>query len=130
MMTTLGQARGPAPAIPALADFSGRAPIVFLDASGDLVNSIDIGLALRTLPLAEFSLAQAADRSLTLSFRGRIARDTLHGRLENIFGALPLSIVDETKAPPPRGKRPNYASAFSNDWKSRPRRAWGRRPAP
>ena len=53
-----------------LENLQGRAPVVFLDAAGRGVNSIDVSCLLKPFPLARFALHQAADSSLRLSLQG------------------------------------------------------------
>lgn len=58
---------------PILAGLEGRPAAVFLDTRGKRVNSVDISLALRPFPLAQFTLHQAADGGLRLRLGGGMA---------------------------------------------------------
>jgi phenylacetate-CoA ligase len=76
---------GPAPL---LAGFEGRRPVAFRTASGRWINSVDVSIALRELPLSLLALHQAADGALR--FRARCDRRTLAAAgeaLRGLFGA-------------------------------------------
>lgn len=78
---------------PLLVGLEGRAPVRFLDAAGQAVNSADVSVALRPFPLAQFSLHQAADRTLTLRTAGPPpCEPSLRAALHTLFGDLPLTI--------------------------------------
>jgi len=52
---------------PVLIDLVGRAPVVFRGRQGQMINNIDVSLALRDLPLTQFTLHQANDGALTFN---------------------------------------------------------------
>ncbi len=81
--------RGDTPMLQAL---EGRAPVLFEDADGHLVNNIDVSIALKPLPLRRFSLRQAADRSLRLGLDQPELAEAASRLLQAVFGPLPLSI--------------------------------------
>ncbi|MBL8046683.1 MAG: AMP-binding protein [Anaerolineales bacterium] len=73
---------------PVLMDLEGRAPVVFRASDGRHVNNIDVSIALRHLPLAQFTLHQAADGLLTFRVRGTAVSETeLRQLLHGVFGA-------------------------------------------
>lgn len=74
--------------LPQLMDLEGRAPVVFRANDGRRVNNIDVSIALRHLPLAQFTLHQAADGLLTFRARGTAVAETeLRQILLGVFGA-------------------------------------------
>lgn len=78
---------------PTLVGLEGRQPVRFVDAVGRAVNSADVSVALRPFALAQFTLRQAADRSLTLRLRGAGPGEAaLRETLGALFGDLPLAI--------------------------------------
>ncbi len=79
-----------------LREFEGRPPVVFVDAQGLAVNSIDVTGALRTFPLAQFRIHQRADRSLLVKVRGPGCREAeLRRVLISLFGAgISMSIEE------------------------------------
>ena len=86
---------------PLLEDLEGRAPVVFLDAAGRAVNSIDVSYLLKPFPLARFALHQAADRSLRLSVQGPAAdQELMREVLAKLFGDLPLEIASSSRSRP------------------------------
>jgi phenylacetate-CoA ligase len=73
---------------PVLADVEGRAPVVFRASDGRRVNNIDVSIALRHLPLAQFTLHQAADGLLIFRARGTaVSENELRPILLGVFGA-------------------------------------------
>lgn len=88
--------------LPVLVDLEGRAPVVFRASDGRRVNNIDVSLALRHLPLAQFTLHQARDGLLTFRARGTAVAETeLRQILHGVFGAearlvfAPLAMEDK-----------------------------------
>ncbi|MBL8208838.1 MAG: capsule biosynthesis protein CapK, partial [Blastocatellia bacterium] len=66
----------------------GRAPVVFRASDGRRVNNIDVSIALRHLPLAQFTLHQAADGLLIFRARGTaVSESELRPILLGVFGA-------------------------------------------
>jgi phenylacetate-CoA ligase len=81
--------RGDTPMLQAL---EGRAPVLFEDASGRLVNNIDVSVALKPLPLRRFSLRQGADRGLQLALDQLELAQAASRLLEGVFGAVPIRV--------------------------------------
>jgi len=72
---------------PVLVGLEGRPPTRFLTPDGRIVNNIDVSLALRELPLAQFRLHQSQDGSLILSCRDvEHHRDALARPMAQLFG--------------------------------------------
>ena len=65
------EARG---SLPVLVGLDGRAPVPLRTADGRAVNTIDVTVALRRLPLARFTVHQRADRGLDVGARHRARR--------------------------------------------------------
>jgi phenylacetate-CoA ligase len=73
---------------PVLVDLEGRAPVTFRATDGRVINNIDVSLALRDLPLPQFTLHQAADGALTFCVRdSSVAEAQLRAILLGLFGA-------------------------------------------
>lgn len=81
---------------PRLIDLQGRPPVIFRTMDGTLLNNIDISMALRPYPIAQFQLHQFADGSLRLRRQSAGVDDqTLRATLLQLFGPTqPLSIED------------------------------------
>lgn len=79
--------------MPMLEALEGRAPVLFEDGDGHVVNNIDVSIALKPLPLRRFSLHQKADRSLHLALDQMELADPARRLLQAIFGPLPLTIA-------------------------------------
>lgn len=79
---------------PLLKQLSGRKPVRFRTASGQWLNNIDVTHALKSLPLAQFSLHQNCDASLHLRLApasmiyAEAARSHLHG----LFGTQAITV--------------------------------------
>lgn len=73
-------------------DLEGRAPVCLIDATGAVVNTIDVSRALAPLSLPAFQLHQAADAALTLFVRGDVDPDLLRAALRPLFEGLRLEI--------------------------------------
>jgi phenylacetate-CoA ligase len=77
---------------PWLEGLSGRPPVRFLSSAGEWLNNIEVTHALKPLALAQWSLHQAADRSLTLRADGS-ALTSAEAALRALFGGgLPLRV--------------------------------------
>ena len=101
-----------------LADLEGRAPVMFLDARGCAVNSIDVSYLLKPFPLVRYALHQAADRSLRLSVQGpAIDRGLARVVLAKLFGDLPLAIVSLDSFAPGPGKLVPYTTELPDAWR-------------
>ena len=88
---------------PVLADLEGRAPVLFHTPTGEPRSGLDVTFALKHMPVAQFTLHQAADGALTLRYSGPTARpDALRAALLEVFGpdqALELVETDLFAAP-------------------------------
>ena len=99
---------------PSLVEFSGRPPVYFLATDGRIVPSLDINNALRQFPLAEFSLHQHSDRTLTLQIRGRQTfEDEITGSISKLFGAEQELQINEIP-PETTGKLLPFTSEIGN----------------
>ena len=73
---------------PLLADFSGRAPMVFQGAGGKRINSADVNRALREFSVWQFTLHQNADASLVLRVvNPNVPLEQIRAELLRLFGA-------------------------------------------
>jgi phenylacetate-CoA ligase len=82
---------------PALADLEGRAPVLFRTPAGEARSGLDVTYALKHMPLAQYTLHQAADGLLTLRYSGAAARpDQLRAALLEVFGPDQALDVVET----------------------------------
>jgi len=73
--------------VPLLRDFEGRLPVVFLNAAGGTVNNLDVTTVLRPFALAQFSLHQNLDRSLSFLHRGgESEQPAIVAALRSLFG--------------------------------------------
>jgi phenylacetate-CoA ligase len=81
-------------AMPLLVDFEGRAPVVFRAHDGRPINNIDVSIALRPLPIAQFALHQFADGALRLRVHSAgVDEAQLREAVWALFGAeQPLTI--------------------------------------
>ena len=79
--------------LPGIAALQGRAPVLFRDHAGQLVNNIDISVALKPLPLRRFSLRQYADDRLELALDQLEYTDPARAILQRCLGALPLQVL-------------------------------------
>ncbi len=81
----------------------GRPPVVFRARDGTRVNSADVSLALRDLPLAQYALHQDADGMLVLRVTpAPVPPGVLRDRLTALFGPdqpLRVEAVDALTAP-------------------------------
>jgi phenylacetate-CoA ligase len=71
--------------LPRLVDFAGRKPVHFCTASGKVVSSIDVTVALFDIPLSFYALHQSVDYAMTLRTRCDAATQT---RVEDAFRDL------------------------------------------
>jgi phenylacetate-CoA ligase len=102
-----------------LADLEGRPPVVFLDAAGRAINSIDVSYLLKPFPLARYALHQARDRSLLLSAQGPAIDDAAVRRvLAKLFGDLPLEIRALASFPASPGKLVPYTTDDPDGWRA------------
>lgn len=73
---------------PRLADFQGRAPIVFQGANGARINSADVNRVLRDFAVWQFALHQNADASLQLRVvNPHASLEIIRAELLKLFGA-------------------------------------------
>ena len=79
---------------PLLRDFSGRAPVLFRNAKGEVLTSIDVANALRSFALSHFAIHQNADRSLMLRVPQTSNDFELRRALKTLFGDLLLSVEE------------------------------------
>jgi len=102
----------------ALAELEGRAPVVFLDAQGRAVNSVDVSYLLKPFPLARYALHQARDRSLRLRLQGfAVDRGLVRAVLTKCFGGLPLEIGDLESPPGASAKLAPYTTEIPDGWR-------------
>lgn len=74
--------------LPLLADFHGRAPLVFIGANGKRINSADVNRSMREFPVWQFTLHQNADESLLLRVCNPGAPlENVRAELLRLFGA-------------------------------------------
>ena len=99
---------------PVLAGLEGRPPVTFRSVAGERINNIDVSLALRDLPLAQFAVHQSADGALLFRVRGSgVPLEALRSALLALFGAgqaLTVEAVDDLAGA--QGKLVQYTS----DW--------------
>jgi phenylacetate-CoA ligase len=99
---------------PTLTQLAGRPPVIFRATDGRFINNIDIAIALRPLPLAQYTLHQSANGSLTLRVHGADPLDAIRAAVLELFGAdqrLSLEALDPFT--PPAGKLVQFTSALS-----------------
>lgn len=98
-----------------LVGLEGRAPVPLRTADGRAVNTIDVTVALRRLPLARFTVHQRADRALDVAVDtgrpGDPAPDpalvgSIEAALTELFGPVPISVTSLDGAP----ERVTYSS--------------------
>jgi phenylacetate-CoA ligase len=97
---------------PALVNFEGRKPTMFIDARGKVVNNINVTHALKPFPIAQFSLHQFEDRSLLLRMRGvGVDGRGVRRALIDLFGAgQTLALEELTDGDAREGKVIQYTS--------------------
>ena len=106
--------------LPVLVGLEGRAPVPLQTADGRAVNTIDVTVALRRLPLARFTVHQRADRGLDVGIEpgGGAAVGprldpalvaTVETALAELFGAVPVTVTPLAGAP----ERVTYSSALA-----------------
>ncbi len=95
-----------------LRDFTGRAPVVFLNATGRFLNNVDISRAMSALPLSAFSVHQYRDRSIKCTAWGDVEIDTLHRVLTGLFGESIECSLAINAGDPPQSKPVQYSSDF------------------
>ena len=109
------EARG---SLPVLVGLEGRAPVPLQSADGRAVNTIDVTVALRRLPLARFTVHQRADRGLEVGLdpggaAGAVLDPALVAAVESalteLFGAVPVAVAPLAGAP----ERVTYSSALA-----------------
>jgi phenylacetate-CoA ligase len=104
-----------------LAGLEGRTPVPLQSADGRAVNTIDVTVALRRLPLARFTVHQRADRGLDVGLEpgGSSAGAALapaivadaEAALLELFGPVPVTITSLAGTP----ERVTYSSALPAD---------------
>ncbi|AKF07019.1 phenylacetate--CoA ligase family protein [Sandaracinus amylolyticus] len=80
---------------PRLCDLEGRAPVPLRANDGALVNTVDVGRALRPFPLVQHALVQRADRSIDLVVRaapGGVDARAIHDALVALFGDVGIEV--------------------------------------
>ena len=101
--------------MPVLVGLEGRAPVPLRSVDGRAVNTIDVTVALRRLPLARFAVHQRADRSLDVAVdtgrAGGPAPDatlvaSIEAALTDLFGAVAIRVGSLAGAP----ERVTYSS--------------------
>lgn len=96
---------------PRLVGLQGRAPVIFRNDAGERLNSVDVSIALKDLPLAWFRLHQRSDG--TLHMEADCNDDLATGiekALQALFGpGIPL-IINKPAQPVPEGKPIHYGS--------------------
>lgn len=103
---------------PLLVNLEGRAPVVFLDAEGRGVNSIDVSYLLKPFPLARYALHQFADRSLRLLVQGPAADlGLVRAVLAGLFSGLRLDIESLGPLAPGSGKLLPYSTDLPENWR-------------
>jgi phenylacetate-CoA ligase len=102
---------------PLLAGLEGRPPVTFRSPTGQRHNNIDVSLALRDLPLAQYTLHQSADGALQFKVRGAgVALDNLRAALLALFGPEQVLTVEEVEAlEPAEGKLVQYTSDVGDE---------------
>ncbi len=97
---------------PILMGLEGRPPIVFRTRAGQPINNIDISIALRHLPIAQYALHQSADGALRMKVHdASAALEEIRLLLLALFGAHQALTIEETKALDlPGGKLIQYTS--------------------
>ncbi|MBF0255910.1 MAG: AMP-binding protein [Gammaproteobacteria bacterium] len=101
---------------PRLVDLQARRPVLFRSLSGSPVHPLDIAYVLRTQLWLQHELLQRADASLRLRIRPGLGRpidqDALRAGMAQLFGALPLEIIEDSQlgAHRPGGKVIAYRS--------------------
>ncbi len=94
-----------------LVNFSGRTPVDFYRPDGSLVRSIDVTVALYSIPLTLFRLHQAADGSLHFDTRCSAANEQqVASRLRDLFGTTPITIEQLVDDSAWQGKAIQYTS--------------------
>jgi phenylacetate-CoA ligase len=116
------EARG---SLPVLVGLEGRAPVPLQSADGRAVNTIDVTVALRRLPLARFTVHQRLDRGLDVGLQpggsrggGPAAGATLdpalvadvEAALTDLFGAVGIHVTSLAGTP----ERVTYSSALGD----------------
>lgn len=102
-----------------LVDLEGRPPVVFRGQAGRRVNSVDVSLALRDLPLAQYTLHQRADGALVLRLAAGsgavVAERELRARLEALFGpGQALTIDTPARLAAPAGKLLQFTTELAD----------------
>jgi phenylacetate-CoA ligase len=101
---------------PALCDFEGRQPVMFLNTEGKIVNNIEVTAALEEFPLSQFSLHQNADKSMVFKMRGNtIDENSIAVALQKLFGAKQIITIEELcEEETANGKILQYTSEIQN----------------
>jgi len=101
--------------VPLLKNLEGRPPVLFRDAEGRVINNIDISNALRSLPMAQFHLHQAANGNLTFRVLASIGVKKEATRLlRQLFGTRATLFVRKlTQKESRAGKLLQYTSELT-----------------
>jgi phenylacetate-CoA ligase len=101
---------------PLLAGLEGRPPVTFRTADGRPVNNVDISIALRPFPIAQYALHQFTDGALHLKVHtAGVDQARLREALLSLFGAdqvLDIEVVESWEMP--GGKVIQYTSDLSD----------------
>jgi phenylacetate-CoA ligase len=102
---------------PILAGLEGRPPVTFRSASGQRLNNIDVSLALRDLPLEQYTLHQSVDGALRFRVhRSGVPLEALRAALLALFGAeqeITVEAVDDLQGD--EGKLVQYSSDWEDE---------------
>jgi phenylacetate-CoA ligase len=98
--------------LPLLVGLEGRPPVVFRAADGRPINNVDVSIALRPFPIAQYTLHQSADGALHLIVRSAgVTLGQLREAMLELFGADQALNIEEADAQDvPGGKFVQYTS--------------------
>jgi len=98
--------------LPLLVGLEGRPPVVFHAADGRPINNVDVSIALRPFPIAQYALHQSADGALHLIVRSAgVTLGQLREAMLELFGANQALNIEEADAQDvPGGKFAQYTS--------------------
>jgi phenylacetate-CoA ligase len=101
---------------PVLVGLEGRPPVTFRAADGRPINNVDISIALRPFPIAQYALHQSADGSLQMRTQGAgVDHSRIREALLSLFGpGQPLTIEVVEDFGGPSDKVNQYTSDLSD----------------
>ena len=101
---------------PLLVGLKGRPPVTFRTADGRPVNNVDISIALRPFPIAQYALHQSADSALHLKVHAAgVDQTPIREALLALFGADQVLNMEEVESwERPEGKVIQYTSDLSD----------------